>query len=473
MIEQQVQQQQHQQQQHQQQNQDQQNEPNSNSQANTTINVISLPDSSNLIAETNNNNNEEEEEEATIAGLTQAKGNGSKSQGGQVTEIVAKLSATSAEFDKLVAGGNHLAATHKNKQQPNQQQQKQNLEISGQSHTVIECDLAKTTQDTAKEAAAAAANEDADSSQVNSIALNVSSGSSKNFPKINLANKPATEENKQNLIQSQQITTIVAISKPEAAIKEAGSEQLVKGSSSSSSSGGEINGDLEGNKKTSNNNINHQQQKPLNNSSSSSGSTRLGALTNSNSNIIPLTTAKYPNQADHIRPPYCKRRRLSYLQSLLLRRWPCLALTICIMTSLLFGILLSALTVYLMHGVTDCSGLALANSASRRSGSDIPHLGSFEPPRRDPFDSMAPLELASLTPESNGLKSRNYAPLSSGGSQSQAAATPDAATEPRTQFQRLPSTLWPQHYDLFVQPFIREPFNFIGKVMMILEIMFP
>lgn len=31
-------------------------------------------------------------------------------------------------------------------------------------------------------------------------------------------------------------------------------------------------------------------------------------------------------------------------------------------------------------------------------------------------------------------------------------------------FRQLPGTIWPVHYDLFVQPLISEPFDFTGQV---------
>lgn len=163
----------------------------------------------------------------------------------------------------------------------------------------------------------------------------------------------------------------------------------------------------------------------------------------------------------------CKRRRLSYLQSLLLRKWPYLAIAICIMSSLLFGILLSALTVYLMHGVTDCSSYALA--ATR-----VNPLMVSQHERPLDFDSNTPIELASLTGHADLMGSsgsRLYAASGhlSGQSNSNEATNPAASATATTssghKFRRLPGTLWPVHYDLFVQPYIFEPhFNFTGKV---------
>lgn len=157
----------------------------------------------------------------------------------------------------------------------------------------------------------------------------------------------------------------------------------------------------------------------------------------------------------------CKKRRLSYLQSLLLRKWPCLAIAICIMSSLLFGMLLSALTVYLMHGVTDCSSFALA---ATRVNHHHPLMGS-QHERPSDFGVDTPIELASLTGhELNTSGSRLYA--SGLTSRSNASSSePNAPTAQSHKFRRLPGTLWPIHYDLFVQPYIFEPhFNFTGKV---------
>lgn len=166
---------------------------------------------------------------------------------------------------------------------------------------------------------------------------------------------------------------------------------------------------------------------------------------------------------------FCKRRKLSYFQSLLLRKWPCLAISICIMSSLLFGILLSALTVYLLHGATDCSGLARVAAANAESNSP-PHLLLAQPNnphqllRRPEFasDSAGLVDqLASLTGSSSSSGSEHSGQLRA------AASSGSDSTQPAARFQRLPSSLWPIHYDLFIQPYIAEPFNFTGKVSLI------
>lgn len=161
---------------------------------------------------------------------------------------------------------------------------------------------------------------------------------------------------------------------------------------------------------------------------------------------------------------FCKRRKLSYFQTLLLRKWPYLAISICIMSSLLFGILLSALTVYLLHGATDCSGLARTAAAGEFGGASSPLLLAsnshefLKRPGGDFHEPPASLDhLASLTASGDQLQQRS----SSAGSGSDLSAS---ATSASTPFQRLPSSLWPIHYDLFVQPYIAEPFNFTGKV---------
>lgn len=178
-------------------------------------------------------------------------------------------------------------------------------------------------------------------------------------------------------------------------------------------------------------------------------------ITTSNLNNITFSASKQLDQPEQ--EFGCKRRRLSYLQSLLLRKWPCLAIAICIMSSLLFGMLLSALTVYLMHGVTDCSSYALA---ATRVGHP---LITSEHERPSDFGLNTPIELASLTGhELHASGSRLYA--SGLTSRSNSSEKNDPAADGH-KFRRLPGTLWPIHYDLFIQPYILEPhFNFSGKV---------
>lgn len=138
--------------------------------------------------------------------------------------------------------------------------------------------------------------------------------------------------------------------------------------------------------------------------------------------------------------PAPKRRRLSYLQTLLLRRWPYLALAICIMSSLLFGVLLSGLTVYLMHAhVSECMSSLLP--AGEPSAAHV-HARL----RQQVFPDPSSLELA------GPLESRSAGPSASNSSTKRAS------------FQRLPRSVWPTHYDLFIQPHLVEPFNFDGKV---------
>lgn len=151
---------------------------------------------------------------------------------------------------------------------------------------------------------------------------------------------------------------------------------------------------------------------------------------------------------------FCKRRKLSYCQSLLLRKWPCLALSICIMSSLLFGILLSALTVYLLHGAADCSGLARV-ALGAEPGAGSPLLASANPHqllRRPDYAESAGVD--QLGGSSGGGEQSAQLRASSGAE----------AAGPTANFQRLPASLWPVHYDLFVQPHIAEPFNFTGRV---------
>lgn len=173
---------------------------------------------------------------------------------------------------------------------------------------------------------------------------------------------------------------------------------------------------------------------------------------------------------------FCKRRKLSYFQSLLLRKWPCLAISICIMSSLLFGILLSALTVYLLHGAaSDCSGFARAAAAAAGESNAPPHLllGQQGNPhqllRRPDFADPAGLvdQLASLTGSSSGNGNGEYSSSGQLRAAASLGATELSQSTPPARFQRLPSSLWPIHYDLFVQPYIAEPFNFTGKVSLV------
>uniref|UniRef100_A0A6G1SC99 Aminopeptidase N n=1 Tax=Aceria tosichella TaxID=561515 RepID=A0A6G1SC99_9ACAR len=168
----------------------------------------------------------------------------------------------------------------------------------------------------------------------------------------------------------------------------------------------------------------------------------------------------------HYKPATTKR--LSYLQGLLLRKWPCLPLTICIMTSLLFGILLSGLTIYLMHGLSDCSELASHFSATAGSPFTGAAGGSQHHLRHHSTNLLphelimdAPIEAASgaagtldgaLPPE------LTHRQLTDAPSKAAAAAAAPV-------FQRLSGSVVPQHYELFIWPHIAPPsFHFNGSV---------
>lgn len=154
---------------------------------------------------------------------------------------------------------------------------------------------------------------------------------------------------------------------------------------------------------------------------------------------------------------YCKRRRASYLQSLLLRRWPFLFLAVFMMGSLIVGILLSGLTVYMMHAATsDCAGyMAAAAAAAAASSSPLTLAMSSG------AASGSPLILAKFNAGADdALVSRSAQAANVTATQTAAAANATAVG----QFQRLPSSVVPVHYDLFVQPRIAEPFNFSGSV---------
>lgn len=159
-------------------------------------------------------------------------------------------------------------------------------------------------------------------------------------------------------------------------------------------------------------------------------------------------------------------RRLSFLQSLLLRKWPYLAVAICIMSSLIFGILLSAMTVYLMHDWTDCGVLAVSSSSSgpaASSGGSLAHHPMAH--ERLDYPADTPVELASGgVPALAALEGEISARSFSGGSPDSNSAPAGADTQNRPRFQRLPGSLVPEHYDLFIWPYIAEPFNFTGRV---------
>lgn len=145
--------------------------------------------------------------------------------------------------------------------------------------------------------------------------------------------------------------------------------------------------------------------------------------------------------------PAPKRRRLSYLQSLLLRRWPYLALSICIMSSLLFGVLLSALTVYLMHAhVSEC-------------------MSSLLPAGNEPTSSHLQARIRpELYMDPPMVEAGGASPGSLGALEARSTSSNSADSSVKRAFQRLPTSLWPIHYDLFIQPYLVEPFNFDGKV---------
>lgn len=138
----------------------------------------------------------------------------------------------------------------------------------------------------------------------------------------------------------------------------------------------------------------------------------------------------------------CHRRKLTFLQRLILRKWPCLALSVCIMTSLVFAILLSVVSLLMMQNLSaDCS--AMIRSVSGPIGSR--HL------EENPFD------LASMQLHAEHA-TRLYA-----------AADTSAGSSPSSRFRRLSGVVVPSHYDLFIQPRIAEPFNMTGWVSFLLR----
>jgi hypothetical protein len=182
-----------------------------------------------------------------------------------------------------------------------------------------------------------------------------------------------------------------------------------------------------------------------------------------------------PNGDDHLYYKPATTRRLSYLQSLLLRRWPCLALTICIMSSLLFGILLSGLTIYLVHGVGGgaCNELAARLAAAgvgtsqhhlrqqHHSANLLPHELIMEPP-----SIAASLDAAAAAVVAAGAGGGPDAPPDAPLTHRQLT---DAASKgvgsPVAAFQRLSGSVVPKHYELFIWPHIAEPsFHFNGSV---------
>jgi len=175
---------------------------------------------------------------------------------------------------------------------------------------------------------------------------------------------------------------------------------------------------------------------------------------------------------------YKRPRRLSYLQSLLLRRWPCLALTICIMSSLIFGMLLSAATIYLMHSLVDEQCLLVAANSQlgqlRQQAAQLHHTGPHQSPLiglARPFEAApGPPDLAaSYVPlEPFGVSSLGSTSSSNSGESSSSSGHNNNDTQadghkPAAHFQRLPTSLWPDHYQLFIWPHI-DRFTFEGQV---------
>lgn len=115
----------------------------------------------------------------------------------------------------------------------------------------------------------------------------------------------------------------------------------------------------------------------------------------------------YPNQ---------NRQDLPFFQKLFFTRWPIYALIICIMAALIFAIFSSVLSVYLTCGTNAYSP---ATSLASRT-------------------SEALIDTVDVAASSSSSIVNN--------------------------FTRLPSSLWPIHYDLFFQPYLKEPFDFDGKV---------
>lgn len=171
-------------------------------------------------------------------------------------------------------------------------------------------------------------------------------------------------------------------------------------------------------------------------------------------------------------------KRLGYFQSLLLRKWPCLALTICIMSSLIFGMLLSALTIYLVHDATDCGQLALTAAAAAAAAAPSSSSSSMA---AGPAEGGQHLHhnhqhhSAELLPRQLQL-ARPGADFGLGAPIESAAAAGDPAEPTGRQlldgpsksdglFQRLPTALAPEHYNLFIWPHIGEPsFHFNGSL---------
>lgn len=168
----------------------------------------------------------------------------------------------------------------------------------------------------------------------------------------------------------------------------------------------------------------------------------------------PQTTSRANQQEQQF---FCRRKQLTYLQTLLLRKWPCFALSICIMSSLVLALSLSALTVLLMHGYSaDCSAAYKLISSHRG-----PLTAQYEN-RMLMLESSAH-ELGQQAQLSASLES---SASSSSFPQTLLASTPNAlaSAQSGSSFRRLSESVWPYHYDLFIWPRIAEPFNFTGKV---------
>lgn len=149
-----------------------------------------------------------------------------------------------------------------------------------------------------------------------------------------------------------------------------------------------------------------------------------------------------------------KCRRLSYVQVLFLRRWPFLAIAVGTMASLLFAIIISTFTLYLLQSASsgDCSRLAATLSqyaAAAGPGGPQSSLlsgGDFGLSRLELNAGFNRSPLHAKNVSTHGLQ---YS--------AQQSATQQASV-------LLPKSVEPLHYELYLQPQLLEPFVYSGRV---------
>lgn len=203
----------------------------------------------------------------------------------------------------------------------------------------------------------------------------------------------------------------------------------------------------------------------------SSSTSPSSSIFNRNQNQSQNQTRELANSRQH---QVLKRHNLSYLQRVLLRNWPWSIILVLAMASLIIGVVLPALTVYLLQGgFGQCSAPSAASVYRHR----LAALGHHSEPlsligHASNLDDATPFELGKSL-EAKGLYLSDSDLLASASGQQSAAAAAAQGGQPAatgggaakpSAFHRLPTSLRPVHYELFVQPYIAPPFNFNGKV---------